>query len=143
MKSYFAYGSNLWEKQMKQRCPESRKLCRATLHGYRWIITTRGYASVVECKGESVEGVIYQLSESDEAELDRFEGVSNGFYQKAELPIGSGSWEIIALVYIDPITEEGHPHQEYIARINSGLADAELPESYVNASIRRFIPENP
>ena len=126
---------------MKQRCPESRKIGRATLHGYRWIITTRGYASVVECKEESVEGVIYQLSESDEAELDRFEGVANGSYRKAELSVRIDSSEIIALVYIDPITEEGNPRHEYIARINSGLTDAGLPESYVSGTIRRFIPE--
>jgi hypothetical protein len=30
---YFAYGSNLNEKQMMKRCPAARKLCSASLGG--------------------------------------------------------------------------------------------------------------
>ena len=44
---YFAYGSNMWQAQMRTRCPQSLLLGPATLHGYRWIINTRGYANIV------------------------------------------------------------------------------------------------
>ena len=140
MKLYFAYGSNMWDAQMAARCPQSRKVGLARLPGYRWIITTRGYANVVESPTEEVEGVLFEISESDERLLDGFEGVASGFYRKGELQVLSGAKKVIALVYLDPVTAEGVPKQEYVHRINSGLADAQLSEAYVTGHVRKFIP---
>jgi hypothetical protein len=33
-RTYFAYGSNLDERQMRARCPEAALLCRATLDNH-------------------------------------------------------------------------------------------------------------
>jgi hypothetical protein len=55
MKRYFAYGSNMWDQQMKERCPESHKLGTARLAGYRWIISARGYANVLRSENNHVE----------------------------------------------------------------------------------------
>ncbi|MEO5915758.1 MAG: gamma-glutamylcyclotransferase family protein [Luteolibacter sp.] len=140
MKLYFAYGSNMWIEQMKARCPEHRKIGTALLSGYRWMITTRGYASVVEAKEDEVEGVLFELSESDERSMDNYEGVADGFYHKFELPVLCNGKSQLALVYIDPITEEGPPKEEYIGRINAGLADACLSNEYVLRQVRKFIP---
>jgi gamma-glutamylcyclotransferase len=139
MNLYFAYGSNMWDRQMGMRCPESKKLGIARLSGYRWIITTRGYANVVESAHDEVEGVLFEISDSDEVSLDKFEGVANGFYEKAKLPVMMGNKKAEALVYLDPIVEEGATKEEYIHRINSGLADAMLSDDYV-AQVRKFIP---
>jgi gamma-glutamylcyclotransferase len=141
MRYYFGYGSNMWDAQMASRCPESRKIGRACLRNYRWIITSRGYANVVEAPGEEVEGVLFLISEKDEASLDGFEGVATGFYRKVDLPVSCGGDEVMALVYIDPTTSEGKPKEEYIHRINAGLVDAELSAAYVARHVRRFIPE--
>ncbi len=142
MRTYFAYGSNLWEAQMRKRCPECRQLGRARLPGHRWIICTRGYATVVPDPGEAVEGVLYALSPSDEAALDVFEHVPEGWYAKFDLPVETADGRSCpALVYVDTITEEGRPKEEYVARINAGLRDAQLPSDYVTRVIRRFIPE--
>lgn len=137
---YFAYGSNMWDAQMKQRCPQSRKLGIARLPGHRWIITTRGYANVVASQGDEVEGILFELTPSDEAALDRYEGVASGSYRKKTLPVHHHDRQVPALVYLDPITTEGPPKPEYIQRINSGLADANLSESYVIRHVRKFIP---
>ena len=139
MKLYFAYGSNMWNKQMGMRCPESKKLGIARLSGYRWIITTRGYANVVESEHDDVEGVLFEISDSDEVSLDKYEGVASGSYDKAKLLVMMGNEKVEALVYLDPIVEEGAPKEEYIHRINSGLADAMLSDDYV-AQVRKFIP---
>ena len=125
---------------MAMRCPESKKLGIARFSGYRWIITTRGYANVVESAHDEVEGVIFEISDSDEVSLDKYEGVANGFYEKAKLLVMMGNEKVEALVYLDPIVEEGAPREEYIHRINSGLADAMLSDDYV-AQVRKFIPE--
>jgi gamma-glutamylcyclotransferase len=141
MKLYFAYGSNLWEEQMKRRCPQSRKLGTARLPGYRWIISARGYASVVASENEEVLGTLYEISSSDEAFLDEYEGVSDGIYYKAMLPVMYSAEVEEALVYIDSVTQEGEPKAEYIHRINCSLNVASLPPAYVIRTIRRFVPE--
>lgn len=140
MRIYFAYGSNLWNAQMRARCPESRKIGRASLEGYRWIINTRGYATVLASPGDVVEGVVSEISPEDEKALDGFEGVAKGNYFKVDLPVVHEGGRILALVYIDPITEEGVPREEYIGRINAGLEDAGLPWKYVIRVIRKFVP---
>ena len=131
----------MWNAQMQRRCPQSRKVGKAWLKGYRWIIAARGYASVVPSPNEEVEGVLFEISPSDEAALDGFEGVAVGSYIKAELPVICGGLHDVSLVYIDSSKAEGLPVEEYIGRINAGVRDAELSPAYVDRYIRRFVPE--
>lgn len=140
MKLYFAYGSNMSLEQMRRRCPESRRLGQARLAGYRWIITQRGYANVVSEADGEVEGILYALSSADQKRLDNFEGVAAGQYHTCMCLVQHEGRNVEALVYIDPIVEEGTPQEEYIHRINAALVDARLSAAYVNQAIRRFIP---
>lgn len=137
---YFAYGSNLWREQMSRRCSESREVGPGCLAGWRWIITTRGYASVVESPADHVLGTVYDLSERDVRELDRFEGVASGSYRKELLMVSCRGEEQECLVYVDPVTEEGQPKKEYFDRINAGISDAALPGEYLRRYIRPFVP---
>lgn len=84
---YFAFGSNLHLGQMAKRCPESRYVGVARLHGWRYQINNRGYANVVFSHGSYVEGLVYRLSPTDEANLDRNEGVSTAVYEKCQLEV--------------------------------------------------------
>jgi len=110
------------------------------LRGYRWIISKRGYANIVKSEEDEVYGVIYEISESDEQELDRREGVHHGSYVKKKMMVESGSGDRECLVYVDPIEQEGEPREEYVRRINEGIVDSKLPSEYVDRYIRRFIP---
>ena len=139
MRLCFAYGSNMWSAQMEKRCPQSKKVGVARLLDYRWIISARGYANVVKSMNDYVEGVLFEISARDEVSLDEKEGVSLGSYQKAELPVLHEDLAKVAFVYVDPVTVEGTPKQEYIQRINSGLADAKLSDAYVTRYVRRYI----
>jgi gamma-glutamylcyclotransferase (GGCT)/AIG2-like uncharacterized protein YtfP len=140
---YFAYGSNLWRRQMAERCPEHRTIGEGHLKGWRWIITTRGYASVVASGGDSVLGTVYELTEADERNMDRFEGVARGSYRKEILAVEVHGARLSCLVYIDPVTEEGLPREEYIVRINKGIRDAGFPHEYVERCLRPFVPAGP
>ncbi|POR38613.1 Uncharacterized protein TPAR_01186 [Tolypocladium paradoxum] len=86
-KYYFAYGSNLHIKQMKRRCPNSRYIGRARLADYRWQINERGYANVVAAEGRWVDGLVYEIDETDEAKLDINEGVSKNAYEKRYMAV--------------------------------------------------------
>jgi gamma-glutamylcyclotransferase len=129
---------------MKQRCPSSERVGIAILPKYRWGISCRGYANVYSHETHIVYGILYSTTPTDERSLDRYEGVSSGSYEKVELDVimkdedavEDGSEKIIrALIYIDPRQEEGHPRQEYIERMRSGLKDAQLPEEWVKENI--------
>ena len=144
---YFAYGSNLWLKQMALRCPNSVKVGTGILYSHKWGITSRGYANVYPSSNHVVYGTVFTLLEADEVELDRYEGVSGGSYIKKDLDVELLSTEgeskmIQCLVYIDP-SPKGHfrPRKEYIHRINSGLKDADLPAKWVQQNIRPFVPD--
>jgi gamma-glutamylcyclotransferase len=84
---YFAYGSNLQLAQMAQRCPESRYMGIAYLHGYKFQINQRGYANVIPSSDDVVAGLCYLLSAGDEARLDVNEGVRFGAYEKEFLDV--------------------------------------------------------
>ena len=77
---YFAYGSNLNHKQMIIRCKDSRYIKSAFLEGYKlsFCAASRDYgvANIVKKKDSkvSVPGGIWEISESDEKELDIYEG---------------------------------------------------------------------
>jgi gamma-glutamylcyclotransferase (GGCT)/AIG2-like uncharacterized protein YtfP len=136
---YFAYGSNLWQQQMTERCPEHKKIGTGILGGWRWIITTRGYASIVFSEVDYVLGTVYDLSEADICNLDRFEGVAQGSYRKEMITVNVDGRDLNCLVYIDMVTEVGKPKEEYIDRINNGIRDAELPNAYVVRYLQPFI----
>jgi len=124
---------------MHRRCPESKKIGKARLPGYRWIVTSRGYANIVRAEKEEVEGILYAISAADEAALDGYEGVATGCYCKATKTVYLEESTMEALVYIDPIEEEGKPKDEYVGRMTVALIEADLSPRYVARYMKRFI----
>jgi gamma-glutamylcyclotransferase len=166
---YFGYGSNLWLHQMSTRCPTSTYLGVALLTNHRWIINERGYANVVPCipstasttspskYSTGVYGLVFTLSSSDEASLDKNEGVPLAYTKEllsCDFWSSNTSHKVdtskrpdgkkVMLVYIDrKRVTPGEPRKEYIYRMNQGIADAVklgVPERYVRDVMRKFIP---
>ena len=78
---YFAYGSNLCKEQMKVRCPKSKYLEKHYFDDQKLCFcwnglstNPNGVANIIKETGSKVPGVIYEISKSDEDELDRKEG---------------------------------------------------------------------
>jgi len=139
---HFAYGSNLSFAQMDSRCPENTQMGIGILHGYRWIISSRGYANVVKSDSDYVMGRIYKINKRDEDRLDKKEGFNSipSCYDKETLSIIVDGVSCDCFVYVDPVIQEGHPKNEYIDRINAGLVDSKFPDEYVEKYIRNKIP---
>ncbi|HET9621795.1 MAG TPA: gamma-glutamylcyclotransferase family protein [Kofleriaceae bacterium] len=78
--SYFAYGSNLDERQMRARCPSAGAPVRATLDHHVLVFGGRSstwggaVANIVPARGAQVEGLIYQIDREDVLVLDQYEG---------------------------------------------------------------------
>lgn len=143
MQLYFAYGSNLLRSQMTERCPEHQFECLATLADYRFVIGERGYATIEPSVGDSVHGVVYHLSPTDEETLDRREGVSSGCYRKDYLTL-SGPHGLITdvLVYVDPGVTPGRAKDGYMDKILSGASQFGLPFQY-QQFLASFNPSQP
>ena len=82
---YIAYGSNLNMEQMALRCPRATILGTAELKG--WELLFKGskigaYLTIEERDGGLVPVVIWEVTESDEAALDRYEGFPSFYYKK-------------------------------------------------------------
>ena len=125
---YFAYGSNLNPAQFHRRCPGSEVIGPATLKDHRWYITDRGVASVRPDPGNRVHGVLARLTEEDERQLDRHEGVSLGLYQRQFVPVDvANGRKVTALIYTSCDIGVGSPRPGYLEGILSGALHHGLP----------------
>ena len=86
---YIAYGSNLNTVQMRWRCPNAIVMGTAELKDWRLVFKgskTGSYLTIEPAKGYTVPVAVWEVNESDEANLDRYEGYPT-FYYKKELEL--------------------------------------------------------
>ena len=84
-KYYLAYGSNLNIPQMQFRCPEARIVGTAVIEGYRLLFKgskTGSYLTIEKAEGYEVPVGVWEVSERDERNLDRYEGYPTFYYKK-------------------------------------------------------------
>jgi gamma-glutamylcyclotransferase (GGCT)/AIG2-like uncharacterized protein YtfP len=136
---YFAYGSNMDRGQMAHRCPGARKVGIALLNGYRFIINSRGVASVVPDKEHIVKGVVWEISPNDMESLDLYEGVASGLYRKVymQVVLSETIESELALVYIAKDEVPGKSREGYLDSIISAAKDHGLDEEYI-AELKRW-----
>lgn len=133
----FAYGSNMLEAQISERCSSAKPLGVAELHGYelKWHKASKddsGKCDVVQGNLESViYGVLYSIDSSQLNDLDRAEGRGNGYERKELEVIQSGS-QIKAWVYCaTSINAKLKPYDWYKAFVVAGAKGHNLPQSYI------------
>ncbi len=127
---YFAYGSNLNQKQMKERCPDSKPLFTAVLPNYKLVFVgwsrqwRGGVASIKSFRGERVRGAIYEVTEACLQRLDRYE---SGYNRLKVTVVGEDDEHIEAVTYVKSgRLEDATPSKEYLAIIQQGLRDWRL-----------------
>ncbi len=136
---YFAYGSNMSEQVMTDKCPRHRFLGAAKLPGYRLAFTRRsirtgtGVADVVEQDGGAVWGALYELNDDDLAVLDRKEGYGWAYTHLPVLvQLGDGSeHEAVAYTVIEKQAREVPPSPTYLEGVIRAARERGLPEEYI------------
>ena len=126
---YFAYGGNLNQKQMLERCPDSKPKFVATLPNYKLVFVgwsrqwRGGVASIKPFRGEKVLGAIYDISDRDLRRLDSYEGYPN--YDRLKVTVFNEKGEAVeAITYIKVRQpEETPPSPAYLAIIQQGYRD--------------------
>ena len=82
---YIAYGSNLNIPQMRMRCPGARIIGTSVIEDYQLLFKgskTGSYLTIEPKDGAEVPVVIWEVTETDEKALDRYEGYPNFYYKK-------------------------------------------------------------
>ena len=124
---YFAYGSNMDFEQMRKRCPSAITITKAFLPNYRLAFTRfadsrgGGVADIVPSDGAAVEGVTYDISDEDVANLDCHEGVSEECYRRLQVRVTLPAGEIIE-VFTYKAFEQGifQPSRAYVTHLIVG-----------------------
>ena len=82
---YIAYGSNLNIRQMRIRCSHARVIGTAVINDYELLFKGRrtgAYLTIEPKEGGEVPVAVWEVTESDEAALDRYEGYPMFYYKK-------------------------------------------------------------
>ena len=134
---YWAYGSNLNEAAMAERCPGSIKIQKLTLNDGALVF--RGVADVVSRADSQIHGGLWWITKANEATLDTYEGVRSRFYLKKYLKLRFGGIEkpFPALYYQMAISRGVMPPSEgYLRSIAEGYENFGLPLDALEAALR-------
>ncbi len=129
---YFAYGSNINQRQMASRCSDASPAALAYVTNYKFIINAIGVATIIPTSDSVVRGVLWQISKSDEDELDIYEGISSNLYTKESCNVSVGDENVDALVYIASNSEFGNPRKNYLEIIIDGIDSFNADINWMN-----------
>jgi cation transport regulator ChaC len=143
---YFAYGSNMWREQMRQRCPDHELIGSAVLKDHALCfprtspVRNCGVAGLVEREGAEVWGVVYRLNDRDLATLDRREGYDpskpaheNRYNRRSVRVLMNGATTDCLTYFARPEKGTHVPNAEYMTAIITGAVENGLPVEYVAA----------
>ncbi|OLR90480.1 gamma-glutamylcyclotransferase [Actinokineospora bangkokensis] len=137
MPLYAAYGSNMDPNQMMERAPHSPMAGTGWLVG--WRLTFGGedlgwegaLSTVVEDPDSQVFVVLYDVTEEDEKDLDRWEGSELGLHHKIRLRVQTLEGSVLAWLYVLDAYEGGLPSAHYLGVVADAAEAAGAPADYV------------
>lgn len=141
---YLAYGSNMSTEQMRHRCPDAKIIGTAEIKDYRLMYKgskTGAYATIEPEEGQKVPVLVWDISPTDEARLDLYEGFPT-FYYKKEIPVeittleGDHLGEDTAMVYImDDRRTHGMPTPHYEGILREGYQRFNFDEEILDEAL--------
>ena len=131
---YFAYGSNLNHRQMKNiRCVGSKYLKTILLKDYKLSfchpnkLNKYGYANIVKKKGSKIPGAIWKITKKHEKILDHYEEFPKSYQKKYFYLNGEKIMFYIMRKYFIK-----KPPKSYINTIKEGYKDCNVDAKYSN-----------
>ena len=123
---------------MAERCPHSPQQGTGWLEG--WRLTFGGedigwegpLATVVEDVAERVFVVLYEISHLDERSLDRWDGVTLGYFRKTRVRVETLDGDAPAWLYVLNAYEGGLPSERYLGMLADAAEKAGAPADYVD-----------
>ena len=134
----FSYGSNMLTSRIRHRCHSATALGVAELENYalRWHKQSRdesGKCNIIASHQErsTVYGVLYRILASEKNNLDRAEGLGNGYEEKTVTVICNHKAYKASLYYATAIDDSLRPYTWYKALVVAGAKEHGLPEAYI------------
>ena len=136
---YFAFGSNLYQKQMKKRCKDSKYIGCHKLKGYKLVFRHMyyggGVADVERKKNSIVLGAIYKISKQDEKKLDVYEDFPTVYIKKYFKLFGRK----VMFYYMPKKSKPIPPSKRYLNLIIKGYRDCGYKNNYIIISRNKKI----
>ena len=136
---YFAFGSNLNQKQMKRRCKDSKYIGCYSLKNYKLVFRNYflggGVADIQKDKNSTVLGAIYKISKRDEKELDVYEDYPKTYIKKYFKILGKK----VMFYYMPKKTMHVPPSKRYLNLIIQGYKDCGYNNNYIVISRNKKI----
>ena len=149
---YFAYGSNLSTKYVRQYTPSAVYVRRALLPNFhiefrRYSDNLKGgISTIIEAPGEMIHGVIYEVNPNEIAALDILEKVPLGVYKREGFKVlgEDGKWYTADLYRV--VKPEGPytPAKKYVSWMIDGMKEHRIDPSYAKKIIELYptLPES-
>ena len=148
MPLYFAYGSNMDEWQMRQRCPGAKFKFVAKMERWRLCFPRfskkrcGGVASIEQAEGETVWGVVFEIPDAELPLLDKSEGYdpkrpsNKNSYNRVEMQVtDTGGERHKCHVYVANADKPYRPSRDcYLNYIIRGAEEHQargIPASYI------------
>lgn len=132
---YFAYGSNLNLEQMKARCPDSRIYGPGILYEFKLMFRT--HLDIEKDHRSKVEGTLFEVSERDLENLDRYEGVPR-YYTREPVEVTCYNKELLSFVYImRNQTNTNLPSIQYWNVVSQGYKDCHMSRRSLYRALKR------
>lgn len=129
---YFSYGANMDPVHMAEHCPGAIRLGKAILPDHAFGIAAGHYGTVRASPGGSVHGVLWRLTQADEAALDEFEGIAKGFYRKDSAKVRDETGLPVEAMFYRPVDDTpGAASQRYLENIIDVASQLGFPEPYL------------
>lgn len=138
---YIAYGSNMNLKQMAYRCPNSYVVGNGKLKGYRLVFNVHADIIKTDNENDFVPVVVWNISDSDWARLDMYEGYPS-YYVKETVNVILDNGKIEkAIVYVMAENRKGicPPAQSYFDGIYKGYIENGIDVEYLYEALEHSL----
>jgi len=123
---------------MQLRCRDSEYIKNFFLEGYKLsfcaVSRSYGVANIIKKSGSKVPGGIWKISESDEKELDIYEGYPT-LYTKDYFKLNN---EQVLFYIIKRNYVFKRPAREYVDIIHQGYKDCDLESEYLKRRLAQY-----
>jgi len=126
-------------ERLKQRVPSAKKLANAYLKNYSLVcnkisVDGSSKANIIQVENDVVWGVLFEINDTEKYNLDRAEGLGNGYNETTLTFIDQNDISHQAQVYIadnNSLNNSLQPYDWYMKFITSGAKQNQLPDDYI------------
>lgn len=141
----FAYGSNMNINRLRERVPSATKYTNAYIKGYQLVCNKisrkdgSAKANIAETgnNNDIVWGVLFVIDNNEKPNLDRLEGLGNGYEERTLTffdPAGNTHEAQAYIAFEDQYLNNAlNPYDWYHEFILSGAIQAQLPQKYIDS----------